>query len=39
MISDKICDLEVTRDRLKLGGGSERAAKQHKSGSLPRGSA
>jgi methylmalonyl-CoA carboxyltransferase large subunit len=34
MITDKICDLEVTRDRLKLGGGPERADKQHKSGKL-----
>ena len=34
MITDKICDLEVTRDRLKLGGGSERADRQHKSGKL-----
>jgi len=34
MITDKICDLEVTRDRLKLGGGFDRADKQHKSGKL-----
>ena len=34
MITDKLCDLEVNRDRLKLGGGQERADKQHKSGKL-----
>jgi methylmalonyl-CoA carboxyltransferase large subunit len=34
MITDKLCDLEVNRDRLKLGGGPERADKQHKSGKL-----
>jgi acetyl-CoA carboxylase carboxyltransferase component len=31
---DNISDLGATRDRLKLGGGSERADKQHKSGKL-----
>ena len=34
MTTDKIADLEQTRDRLKQGGGSERVAKQHKSGKL-----
>ena len=34
MTTDKIADLGQTRDRLKLGGGSERVAKQHKSGKL-----
>ena len=34
MTTDKISDLGQTRDRLKLGGGLERAAKQHKSGKL-----
>src|ERR1022692_3641695 len=34
MTTDKIADLGTTRDRLKLGGGPERVAKQHKSGKL-----
>src|SRR5260370_10240277 len=34
MATDKISDLGQNRDRLKLGGGLERAAKQHKSGKL-----
>src|ERR1017187_8483330 len=34
MIRDKIADLGQTRAKLKLGGGSERVAKQHKSGKL-----
>src|ERR1035437_5979175 len=34
MITDKIADLGQTRAKLKLGGGSERVAKQHKSGKL-----
>src|ERR1017187_2121147 len=34
MTTDKIADLGQTRDRLKQGGGSERVAKQHKSGKL-----
>ena len=34
MITDKTAELGQTRDRLKLGGGLERAAKQHKSGKL-----
>ena len=34
MTTDKISDLGQTRDRLKLGGGLDRAAKQHKSGKL-----
>ena len=34
MITDKIAGLGETRDRLKQGGGSDRIAKQHKSGKL-----
>src|ERR1039458_3702178 len=34
MTTDKTAELGQTRDRLKLGGGAERAAKQHKSGKL-----
>src|SRR5260370_22256359 len=34
MATDKISDLGQNRDRLKLGGGLERADKQHKSGKL-----
>ena len=34
MTTDKISELGQARDRLKLGGGPERAARQHKGGKL-----